>query len=164
MRTWAKYNFEWTSNIRPELDDDGKILAFTPHTQYQNPQGLALNAYGEGPFCKFRISEAHHEEGVYILTLDATATYVGECLSLATRFNSGYGSISPRNCYEQGQTTICGINHLIYQAAQAGQKIELWFLRTPNRKVVQKELIEALKPLWNRKGYPAAPIKKTKAK
>jgi hypothetical protein len=91
--------------------------------------------------------------GAYVLTVDDNPAYVGECINLSSRYNNGYGNISPRNCYAGGQLTNCRINHLIHNAVNAGQQIKLWFLRTANRKTIEAELINALKPEWNRQGH-----------
>jgi len=153
MKTWGKYAFEWTAFIKPELDDNGAVQAFLPNINYQNPQGLALNPYGQGPFCKFRIPSDKTYAGIYLLSVDNKAMYIGECNNLVNRYNDGYGAISPRDCYEGGQPTYCRINHLIYTTVKAGRQIELWFFKTANRPAIQEELVKALKPLWNRKGF-----------
>lgn len=111
-----------------------------------------LHAYGNGPFCKFRIPREHHQEGVYILTVDDQPYYVGECVDLTDRYNNGYGNISPRNCYEGGQRTNCRINNLILKTVQAGHQIDLWFFATDKREVIETQLIGALnvRDRWNR--------------
>lgn len=149
MRTWGVYTFYWVCAICPETNETGKIREFMPQDNYENRKGLSLNPYGHGPFCKFRIPSNTRYAGVYILTLDGHEVYVGECLQLSARYNSGYGNISPRNCYEGGQRTNCRINNLVYNVARAGKQIELWFLKTPDRKIIEAELIDALHPKWN---------------
>ncbi|CAN5487751.1 hypothetical protein BH10CHL1_BH10CHL1_01370 [soil metagenome] len=156
MKIWGKYNFEWTALIRPQLDDAGAIQAFHPSADYKNPQGLALHAYGAGPFCKFHIPSDKTHAGVYVLTLNAKPNYIGECTNLANRYNSGYGAISPRTCYEGGQPAYCRVNHLIFNAAKAGQHIELWFLKTANRPAVVSELTKLLRPPWNQRNFTNA--------
>jgi hypothetical protein len=37
--------------------------------------------------------------------VDESKEYVGECRDLVKRFNSGYGQISPRNCFVGGRRT-----------------------------------------------------------
>ena len=75
---------------------------------------------------------------------------MGEYANRSARFNAGYGNISPRNCFERGQVTNCRMNDLIYTAAQAGQRIALWFLKTVDYKSVEASLRSALNPAWNR--------------
>jgi hypothetical protein len=55
---------------------------------------------------------------VYLISVGERAIYVGECRHLAQRFNMGYGTIQPRNCYERGQQTNCRINMLIFEEAR----------------------------------------------
>jgi hypothetical protein len=88
--------------------------------------------------------------GVYAVTVDDGIVYVGECQNLSERFNArGYGTISPRNCFEDGQPTNCRINALILQGAKQGSRIELWFHQTTERKPVEAEIISRLRPPWN---------------
>ena len=149
MRTWGKYNFEWAAQIRPETDDRGAVQPFQPHLAYANPQNLALHPYGEGPFCKFRIPSNRHDAGVYLLLANDTPVYIGECNNLATRFNHGYGAISPRDCYMGGRPAQCRINNLIYTALKARQNVEVWFCKTPNHRAIAAELSKVLRPSWN---------------
>jgi len=149
MRTWGNYSFEWAALIRPEVDDFGAPQAFHPHSAYANPQNLALHPYGEGPFCRFRIPTNLQEAGVYMLLVSDTPVYVGECTNLATRFNHGYGAISPRDCYTGGRPNYCRINHLLYAIAKSGKQTEVWFRKTANRPAIAEELTKALKTPWN---------------
>lgn len=149
MRTWGNYRFEWAAQIRPELDDVGAVQAFLPHTAYANPQNLSLHSSGEGPFCKFRIPANLQEAGVYLLLANDVPVYVGECANLATRFNHGYGAISPRDCYTGGRPAYCRINNLIYTAMKARQNVEVWFCKTANRQAIAAELTKTLRTPWN---------------
>lgn len=148
--------------IAPETDAAGALKEFTPAQRYKNDTGLALNAYGRGAFCKFRLP-THHPElgaldlaGVYALVDGAGAVlYAGKCENLERRFNMGYGSIAPRNCYQDGQSTNCRINHLILAAWQAGGGVRLFFHPTPGgpaAAALETELIQTLTPPWNRSG------------
>ena len=149
--------------IAPETDAAGAIREFTPAQRYKNEGGLALNDYGAGPFCKFRLPSQHPElgalalAGVYALVDGAGAVlYVGQCENLERRFNMGYGSISPRNCYQGGRRpTNCRINHLILADGQAGGRVRLFFHPTPGSHAataLERELIQTLTPPWNRAG------------
>lgn len=151
-RSWGNYTFELICPLSPEIDDAGAIRTFMPQAQYENLRGLRLNPYGQGPFCRFHIPTNLPYEGVYVLTLSDNPVYVGECESLSSRYNSGYGNISPRNCYEGGQNTNCRLNNLIYTTAIAAKSTDLWFLRTAERKTIEAELIGILQPPWNQKG------------
>lgn len=151
-RTWGNHTFELVCAIHPQTDEVGKIREFMPQARYQNRKGYSLSLYGHGPYCKFSIPENMRDAGVYVLTVDGKPVYIGECINLSSRFNIGYGNISPRNCYEGGQLTNCRVNNSVYSIAKAGYQIELWFLRAPNSKSIEAKLIEALQPEWNRKG------------
>jgi len=76
--------------------------------------------------------------------------YVGECANLSARFNTGYGNISPKNCFKGGQETNCRLNNLLYSAIVAGQRISLWFFQTADYKAMELALRDTLKLRWNR--------------
>jgi hypothetical protein len=120
-----------------------------PQGDYANANGLRLNKYGNGPFCQFRLPADLVVEGVYALIVNDSVKYVGECESLASRYNIGYGQISPRNCYEGGQNTNCKVNNLILQLAEKGEVVHLWFHLTDNRKTIERGLLSTLTPPWN---------------
>ncbi|MBN1565885.1 MAG: hypothetical protein JXA10_18730 [Anaerolineae bacterium] len=153
-RNFGSYEFEHICTIQPARDDADNILLFRPQADYAKKDERKLHAYGNGAFCRFRIPKDLHLEGVYIITANAEATYIGECIDLAQRYNMGYGQISPRNCYTGGQPTNCRINKLIFTMVQKGQQVDLWFYATSNRKHIESELIKSLDMLsrWNQKG------------
>ncbi len=124
---------------------------FRPQSAYRNDAGLPLNKYGAGPFCRFRIPSNIRLSGVYAIAVDGEPRYIGECANLSERYNMGYGLISPRNCFKNGQETNCRINSLLLQVAKANSEIALWFLPTENYKVVERELVQELTPPWNRR-------------
>ncbi len=73
-------------------------------------------------------------------------------MDLAQRWGSqGYGKIQPANCYQGGQPTNCRINHEILLAAQANQRIEVWFREEDEDELdsIERRLISALNPPWN---------------
>ena len=76
---------------------------------------------------------------------------MGECEDLQTRFETGYGNISPRNCFIGGQSTNCKINHLIRGGARANAQIDLWFRPGLDRKRLEFDLIAEIRPAWNGK-------------
>jgi hypothetical protein len=146
----GNYDFERICEINPECDADGSIKRFTPQSRYRNSGNIRLNKYGQGPFCRFRIPSHHHEAGVYAIIVDSVVSYIGECENLSSRYNMGYGNISPRNCFVGGQETNCRVNTLIYRASTEGRQITLWFFKTKAFKSVEQELRALLKPEWNR--------------
>jgi hypothetical protein len=144
------YEFVRVGEIEPMRDADGLIRQYMPQDRYVNPRGLPLNNYGAGPFCKFTIPGRFRMSGVYLLTIDGEIRYVGECANLSSRFNAGYGNISPRNCFKGGQETNCRLNNLVFLAATAGERISLWFFQTAEYKAMEAALRAALRLSWNR--------------
>lgn len=153
QHTFGNYVFTHVCHIEPERDEAGTIRTYMPQANYLKRELAKLHGYGAGPFCRFRIPKQFSASGVYILTVDDQPVYVGECLHLSKRYNAGYGHISPRNCYVGGRMTNCRVNTLIYNAACAGRRIDLWFLETADRFAIETELIHGLNACqqWNRK-------------
>jgi hypothetical protein len=108
-----------------------------------------LHKHGYGAFCKFRISVPRGLIGVYALVVDGLVCYIGECEDLGKRFNTGYGNISPRNCYQGGQPTNCKINHRVLDVSNTGESVNLYFHSTSSRHLVEKRLITQFSPPWN---------------
>ena len=90
-------------------------------------------------------------KGVYFYLLGDEIKYVGRCKdSMKQRVNSGYGKISPKNCFKDGQSTNCKVNAciLIFK-----KDIELKILVLENDKEIEKieiEMIEKFNPTWNK--------------
>jgi hypothetical protein len=146
-----KYEFDQVCEIEPLRGASGSVLQIMPQSRYKNAATVLRNRYGSGPFCKFRIPNSYRTGGVYILTIDGEVQYVGECANLSSRFNSGSGNISPRNCYKGGQETNCRLNNLIYLAAERGERVSLWFFQTNDYKAMERALLSTLTFAWNRK-------------
>lgn len=152
--------FTFVSLIKPGRDESGKVLEYSPAGRYHNRKALPLNKWGSGPFCYFRLESPRSWEhlGVYaIVDRNGKVLYVGKCTgrtsTLAKRFNSGYGIISPKNCYSDGQSTNCRVNHLVLEATLAGDALSLVFHQTRTGKEassVEASLISDIgKPPWN---------------
>ncbi len=144
------YDFHRVCQIEPRRTADGSVQEFKPQTAYKNDGGLALNRYGAGPFCRFSIPSNLQFSGCYAILVNSEVRYVGECGNLSARYNMGYGLISPRNCFKNGQETNCRINNLLLQAAKGNSEIALWFLPTEDYKIAERELLQELVPPWNR--------------
>lgn len=52
---------------------------------YSAPPDKELNRYGRGPFCRFEFPRGWSYGGVYVITVDETPVYVGECEDLSRR-------------------------------------------------------------------------------
>lgn len=146
----GEYTFDFICDIKPELKEDGTPREFFPHLRYKNTKGLALNKYGTGPFCKFKIPSNIKKSGVYAIVVNSLIKYIGECKSLSDRFNMGYGIISPRKCYIGGQETNCRINALILKSLGEGLKVALWFHETDDYKRIESDHRAQEKLEWNR--------------
>ena len=144
------FTFRFVCNITPDKTEGGAILEVMPQARYKNARGLPLNKYGKGPFCKFRIPNGIEESGVYAITVNGVVKYIGECVSLSSRYNMGYGNISPRNCFIGGQETNCRLNNLIFNSAMKGKTISVWFHATEQHKQVESELRSSQDVEWNR--------------
>lgn len=146
----GRYHFFHICEIQPVRKDDGSIEQFMPQDRYENKNSLPLNRFGAGPYCKFKIPNNKKFSGVYAILVDGEVKYIGECQNLSSRYNIGYGIISPRNCFKGGQETNCRINNLILGVVCEGATISLWFLATEDYKEVEQELREIQQPEWNR--------------
>lgn len=144
--------FEFVGPISPDRNDLG-VAEKHPQDRYTKSV-LPLNKYGAGPFCSFKVAKGYRKAGVYLIQVDKIIVYVGECQNLAARYGSGYGVISPRNCFKGGQETNCRINNLIFAAAQKGAVLNLWFREVEGGKAerlaIEHRLVSALRPAWNR--------------
>ena len=133
------------------LDRDNEM----PQPRYAKAKRTPLHKYGDGPFCRFSVAKGCRKEGVYILAGGGNELYIGECQNLENRWGPrGYGTISPRNCFKGGQETNCRINNLILKTSKDGLELALWFYEIEGGKQerigVERELVQALKPPWNR--------------
>lgn len=118
-----------------------------------------LHNHGDQLFCKFKINQMITKSGIYFFVFDNEIKYVGECENLSSRINSGYGNISPRNCYVGGQRTNCKINGLINSSINKRLNVYLYFCETDmgssERKRLESGLIKKLKTIsqgYNSKG------------
>lgn len=142
-------DFHYVCEIIPE-NQNGRINEFFPQSRYNNKKGLKLHNYGDSSFCKFKIPNNYKKSGVYVIKVDGKTKYVGECKNLSSRFNSGYGNISPRNCYKRGQPTNCRINKKIMCETKNKKQTTLFFKETNNRLQLEQQLILELNPEWNK--------------
>lgn len=137
----GQYSFEFVESIVPQ-EIDGEIVLYSPQEKLKD-QSERLHKYGEGYFCKFKISKCNCP-GVYIWVVDSNVIYIGETQSLSNRINNGYGNISPRNCYDGGQTTNCKMNKVVIDWHRVGKKIDIYFLETNDHKKIEKECLKVI--------------------
>jgi hypothetical protein len=75
-----------------------------------------LNKYGDEEFCNFSIPvlDSTKAKGIYCFMVGNLIKYIGRSHDpFFKRVNQGYGHISPKNCYLDGQSTNCRINSII---------------------------------------------------
>lgn len=137
-------------DITPTQTADGTVQILMPQDRYAKRDLYPLNKYGAGPFCKFKIPSNYAHPGVYLLTVGDEVRYIGETNNLSRRYNMGYGTISPKNCYKGGQETNVRINNLIYLSALKGEILSLWFHQTDDFKTIEASLRLAHRAPWNR--------------
>lgn len=127
---------------------------FLHHLKGDNDQFYKkfLNPYGDEKYCKFKIIDETvlNQKGLYSYILQGEVMYIGRCRdSFYSRINIGYGYISPKNCYIDGQATNCHINSKINSA---GEGVELWIASLENEiEIIECEriLIKKYQPKWN---------------
>ncbi len=111
-----------------------------------------LNRYGDQLYEKFLLKNYtdYLKKGVYIYMVAEKIMYVGRCKDkLRQRINAGYGSISPKNCYLDGQSTNCRMNPLI---SSCKEEISLWLYSLDDNDVIETvecQMIKELNPPWN---------------
>ena len=76
--------------------------------------------------------------------------YIGRCCdNYNKRINMGYGNISPKNCYLDGQQTNCHINFLINLNIEKIRFFIYPLESIEEIKSLEKELIKKYLPEWN---------------
>lgn len=145
------HDFAWITEIEPDAGSDGRPLEFMPQKDYAKADEKPLNRHGHGPFCRFSMPDLPARPGLYAVTVDRRLAYVGIATkSLRRRWgSSGYAEIQPVNCYRDGQSTNCKINHAILLAVREGQIVELWIRQDSDPRPLEVRLICELDPPWN---------------
>ena len=111
-----------------------------------------LNRYGDKVYCAFSIKSTSlsRSKGVYSFSIDNELKYLGRSHeSFEKRLNQGYGHISPKNCFLDGQCTNCHLNSLI---AQNYPSVSFYVFPLEDDSVInrlEKLLISSYKPAWN---------------
>ena len=139
--------FHFVQSLVPDCEN-GHILKDYPQKRYDNREHLPLNAYGSGAFCHFTV-QAPPVPGVYLWIFRGEILYIGETVNLQQRFNIGYGSISPRNCFAHGQSTNCKMNKVVMEYFQKGHPIQLYFYETDDNKNVELDLLNQIYTKYN---------------
>ena len=141
------YPFRFIQRLTPDCEN-GEVIKYYPEKRYNNLHQLPLNPYGQGPFCHFSI-DAPSAPGVYLWMAKGELIYIGEAVNLAARFSTGYGRISPRNCFSGGQSTNCKMNKIVMEYYEKCVPIELYFYETMDHKRVELELLHRYHTKYN---------------
>ena len=146
--------FHLGSGIEVRRDENSSPVLDHPHVRYNNVKNLKLHKYGSGPFVFLQLSSLPEAQGVYAMVADdKEILYIGQSSdTIRNRWQMGYASIQPRNCFQNGQSTNCRLNRLIYAAILANRKLELYVLATTDYERIEKNLIATLQPTWNVQG------------
>jgi len=111
-----------------------------------------LNNYGDKVYSHFGISEneVFNKKGIYTYYLNDKIKYIGITKdNYQKRINNGYGNISPKNCFKDGQTTNCHLNWLI---SSSFNNIKFYVKIMDNVDQImsiEKKLIQKYDPPWN---------------
>ena len=111
-----------------------------------------LNKYGDLEYCHFCLGDPAiaSSKGLYIYTVEDKLMYIGQTKnSFSQRIDPGYGKISPKNCYKDGQATNCHKNALI---AEHEGSVKFWIHLESNEDEIMRlesNLIDEHQPLWN---------------
>lgn len=139
-----------------ERDSTGIPIEDFPQNRYENHGHVRLNTHGKGPFCRLTLQITLPDgPGVYVITVDDSVVYIGECENLRRMFGSvGFGVIQPSSCFVGGQSTNCKVNSRILESTLKNAIPVLWFLSegTINRKLVKENLVSNFRPAWNDRG------------
>jgi hypothetical protein len=111
-----------------------------------------LNRYGDETYCKFWIERSAHsdQKGLYCFALAGELKYIGKTTSsFGKRINQGYGTISPKNCYLDGQATNCHLNALITRTRGLVELSVCPLGRDSEIGRLERILIRKYQPEWN---------------
>jgi len=113
-----------------------------------------LNSYGDLEYSTFYLQdkEQYNLKGVYFYYLDNELKYIGRCRdTMKQRVNGGYGKISPKKCFKDGQSTNCKVNALV---TKYRERIALKIFVMEDVKEIEElesRLILECEPEWNRR-------------
>ena len=135
---WRRLNFQqlYDANITFVFDEETKSFKIIEYKNVKN-HDLLNGIYMDTPFCKFKMTHLSKKSGVYLWVEEGEIIYIGETNNLHRRFNSGYGQISPRNCYVGGQNTNVKMNRIALDHYMQGKTIDIYVCETPYNKFLE---------------------------
>lgn len=111
-----------------------------------------LNNYGDKVYSHFGIleNEVFNKKGIYTYYLNGRIKYIGITKdNYQKRINNGYGNISPKNCFKDGQTTNCHLNWLISSSFNDIKFYVKIMNNVDEILSIEKKLIQKYNPPWN---------------
>ncbi|MCX6075849.1 MAG: hypothetical protein NTW78_03080 [Campylobacterales bacterium] len=111
-----------------------------------------LNKYGDLEYSIFSLQDTkqHNLKGVYFYYINDELKYIGRCKdSMKTRVNSGYGNISPKNCFIDGQSTNCKVNALVTKYKESIVLKIFSMSEVKEIEELENQLICEIEPEWN---------------
>lgn len=113
-----------------------------------------LNIYGDESFCRFRMADSTivKRKGLYIYKNNDCVKYIGRVkgeYDFNKRINWGYATISPKNCYLDGQATNCHINSII-NSLKGDVELYLKVMDDDDQICrLEEQMIKKYQPEWN---------------
>lgn len=156
------YEFETVSRLVPDRTDGGVVAVSVPQREYDANEERSVHPDGWGPFCRFELpSDRASRPGVYLVTVDDEAVYVGEASDVGERFTDGYGDVAPADCFEGGDRRACRVNTAVFHAVRAGRDVHVHVHSTADfeggdeenaalRRIIRGDLLSAFDAAWNR--------------
>lgn len=148
-------SIEEANNLNFSLPRDGEIQIFeSPLFPQRRYRGVHNHDFLQGidentQFCSFRMTGLPRTCGVYLWVVDDEIIYIGETINFYKRFNDGYGNISPRNCYQGGQSTNVKMNRAALDLWQKGKRIEIYVCETNEYRRIETILLSRITTEYN---------------
>ena len=142
--------FEKYSRISLIPNKNGELY-YSPQNNYNNKKDYPylIDIDKNSLFCKFK-PNLPKIKGVYLWVDNYDEIiYIGEEKNLYERFNSGYGNISPRNCYKGGQSTNVKMNRVALSYFNNNHSIYIYICETPEHRAIEKKLLTLIKTQYN---------------
>lgn len=156
------YEFEAADRLDLDRTDGGVVAVDVPQREYGARGERSVHPDGWGPFCRFELpSDRASRPGVYLVTVDDEAVYVGEASDVEERFTDGYGDVAPADCFEGGDRRACRVNTEVFHAVRAGRDVRVHLHSTADfegtdeenaalRRIISDDLLSAFDAAWNR--------------
>lgn len=141
-----------TQNYSHELDTTLGVFLLKLKNSGDEFYKEFLNKYGDLEYSTFYLKdkEQHSLKGVYFYYLKDELKYIGRCRdSMQKRVNAGYGKISPKKCFIDGQSTNCKVNALVTEN-KSSIVLKIFAMdNTTEIKELESRLILEFEPGWN---------------